>query len=329
VIRDALVRATDAGSALGRPLAAAWNRFFHHPEPVVGIALFRVLWGGCLLANWALLAPDLFTWLGDRGVLTRETARALTGPGRLDVFRVLPPGDGWVALVFALTVLASLGLAVGCFTRTSAALTFVGLVSIHHRDPLILHGGDTLLRALTFLLVFAPAGEAWSVDRWWARRRGAATAGPVLRAPWAQRLIQIQLALLYASTVGWKLLGSRWWDGTAVYYLTRLVEFERFPLPSLFDQLWAIRAMTWGSLLIEASLATLVWVPRFRYPVLVAGVGLHLGVEYTMNVPLFEWLMLAGLTTFVPSADVEAWARRLFARRRATLRPAWPGPPLP
>jgi len=319
VIREALGRALGAGSASGHRFIAAWNRFFHHPEPVTGIALFRALWGGCLLANWALLAPDLLTWLGDGGVLARETARALTGPGRLDVFLALPPGDTWVTLVFALTVFASLGLAVGCFTRMSAACAFVGLASIHHRDPLILHSGDTLLRVITFLLVFSPAGEVWSVDRWWARRRGTVAAGPVLRSPWAQRLIQIQIAVLYASTVMWKLLGSRWWDGTAVYYLTRLVEFERFPLPSLFDRLWAIRAMTWGALLIEASLATLIWVPRLRYPVLVAGACLHLGVEYAMNVPLFEWLMLAGLTTFIPPADVDALARRvqwLWGRRR-------------
>ena len=317
------------GQALGRRVAAAWNRFFHRPEPVTGIALFRILWGGCLLANWALLAPDLFTWLGERGVLSRETARALTGPGRLDVFQALPRGDGWVALVFAATALASLGLAVGCFTRTSAACAFVGLVSIHHRDPLILHGGDTLLRAVTFLLVFAPAGEAWSVDRWRARRRGTMPLGPVLHAPWAQRLIQIQVAVLYASTVGWKLLGPTWRDGTAVYYMTRLVEFERFPLPPLFDHLWAIRAATWGSLLVEAALATLVWVPRLRYPVLAAGAGLHLGVEYAMNVPLFQWLMLACLTLFVPPAHVAALARRVASRTRATCGATWPGPASP
>ena len=317
------------GQALGRRVAAAWNRFFHRPEPVTGIALFRILWGGCLLANWALLAPDLFTWLGEPGVLSRETARALTGPGRLDVFQALPRGDGWVALVFAATVLASLGLAVGCFTRTSAACAFVGLVSIHHRDPLILHGGDTLLRAVTFLLVFAPAGKAWSVDRWRARRRGTAPPGPVLHAPWAQRLIQIQVAVLYASTVGWKLLGPTWRDGTAVYYMTRLVEFERFPLPPLFDHLWAIRAATWGSLLVEAALATLVWVPRLRYPVLAAGAGLHLGVEYAMNVPLFQWLMLACLTTFVPPAHVAAVARRVAARTLGAPGRAWSGPNTP
>ena len=164
------------GRALGRWVAAAWNQFFHRPEPVTGIALFRILWGGCLLANWALLAPDLFTWLGERGVLSRGTARALTGPGRLDVFQALPRGDGWVALVFAATALASLGLAVGCFTRASAACAFVGLVSIHHRDPLILHGGDTLLRAVPFLLVPSstrpgPSGSSRSRSRCSTRRR--------------------------------------------------------------------------------------------------------------------------------------------------------------
>src|SRR5439155_1690438 len=185
------------GQALGRRVAAAWTRFFHRPEPVTGIALFRILWGGCLLANWALLAPDLFTWLCEPGVLSRVTALALTGPGRYESIQALLRGYG-----------------------------------------------------------------------------------------------------------------------TAVYNMTRLVEFERFPLPPLFDHLWAIRAATWGSLLVEAALATLVWVPRLRYPVLAAGAGLHLGVEYAMNVPLFQWLMLACLTTFVPPAHVAAVARRVASRTR-------------
>src|SRR5207245_9732155 len=100
-----------------------------------------------------------------------------------------------------------------------------------------------------------------------APTRGRLPPGPVLPPPCAQRLIQIQVAVLSASTVGRKLLGPTWRDGTAVYSMSRLVEFERFPLPPLFDHLWAIRAATWGSLLVEAALATLVWVPRLRYPV--------------------------------------------------------------
>jgi hypothetical protein len=303
--------------------ADGWDAFFHRPEPVTTLALFRILLGLLLLANWALLAPDVLTWLGERGVLSGATARRLTGEGRLDVFAVLPSTDAAVLAVFAATVLASAGLAVGYRTRWSAALAFAGMVSIHHRNTLVLNSGDTLLRALTFLLVFSPAGAAWSVDRWLARRGGDAAPGPVLAAPWARRLIQLQVAVLYVSTAWWKLQGTSWRDGTASYYILRLAEFQRFPLP--LEPLWvewlpATRLFTWASLAVELALGLLAWVPAARYAVLAAGACLHLGLEYALNIPLFQWLMLAALVTFVPPQDLARAGAWLAARARPPLR---------
>ena len=74
---------------------------------------------------------------------------------------------------------------------------FLCLNSIDQRNLLILHGGDTFLRCAGFFLMFAPAAAAFSLDRLIAIRRGK--QGPQIepRAPWAQRIIQIELSLLY------------------------------------------------------------------------------------------------------------------------------------
>jgi hypothetical protein len=302
---------------------AGWDAFFHRPEPVTTLALFRILLGLLLLANWALLAPEVLTWLGERGVLSGAAARRLTGEGRLDVFAALPPTDAAVLAVFGATVLASVGLTVGYMTRWSAVVAFVGMVSIHHRNTLVLNSGDTLLRVLTFLLIFSPAGAAWSVDRWLARRGGDPAPGPVLAAPWTRRLIQFQVALLYVSTAWWKLQGASWRDGTASYYVLRLVEFQRFPLP--LEPLWvewlpATRLFTWASLAVELALGLLAWVPAVRYPVLAAGACLHLGLEYALNIPLFQWLMLASLVAFVPPQHLARAGAWLAARAGAPAR---------
>jgi hypothetical protein len=306
---------------------SAWDGAVHRPEPVVGIALVRVLVGLVLLLNWALLSPDVLTWFGARGVLSSETARRLTGEGRLNVLAVLPPSDAWAMAFFWLTVLATLGLAAGYRTRWSTALTFLGLVSLHHRNPLILNSGDTLLRAVTFLLIFAPAGDALSVDRLVRRRRaGAAAPGPVLGPPWPRRLIQCQVALLYLSTAWWKLQGETWRDGTAAHYVLRLAEFQRFPLP--FESWWieslaVTRLLTWSSLGVELALGVLIWVPALRYPVLALGVAFHLALEYALNIPVFQWAMLACLVAFVPPADLVCAGRWLAARAgRAGPAPA-------
>jgi len=298
---------------LGR-LTAAWNSFFHQPEPVIGIAFFRILWGLALLLNWVLLGPDVLTWFGERGVLSSETARWLIGSGRLNLLAILPRSDAWAITLFSATALASVSLTVGFMTRASALVVFLGLVSMHHRNILILNSGDTLLRVVTFLLIFSPAGEALSVDRWRRARRGQAGEEPPWRSPWVRRLIQIQVAVLYLSAFLWKMQGAMWLDGTAVYYMSRLVEFQRFSLPFWFAHLWAVKVMTWGSLFVEFGLGVLVWIRPLRYPLLIAGALLHLGVEYTMNIPVFQWLMIISLTIFIEPAHLAAAAGRLRGR---------------
>jgi len=76
-------------------------------------------------------------------------------------------------------------------------------------------------------------------------------------------------------------------------------------VPVLFDHLWILNLLTWGTLAIEFSLWTLIWIKELRYYVLICGVALHLGIEWAMNVPLFGLLMIACYTNFVEAADLK------------------------
>lgn len=303
--------------ARARPVTARGRVPARHRALDDVVALFRVAFGLLVLANLAILAPDWLIWYGVEGVLSPEgAARVFPGP-RLDLLTVLPGGDRGVRAFFWVAVGAAVGLTVGCLTRTSALVVFLVLVSLAHRNPLILNGGDTLMRVVGFLLIFAPAGRALSVDRLWRTLRGRDDGTPPRAAPWVQRLIQIQVTVVYLSTVGWKAQGETWADGTALYYATRLVEFQRFPVPWLFEDLWVLRLLTWASLFAELALGTLVWIRELRYPVLLVGATLHLGIEYAMNIPVFEWVALACLGVFVEPADAEAALRQLGRRLAA------------
>jgi predicted DCC family thiol-disulfide oxidoreductase YuxK len=203
----------------------------------------------------------------------------------------------------------------GLFTRISGVLLFVLLITIHHRNPVILNSGDTLLRLATFYLIFTRAGDAFSLDRLIALARGRVSGPPRPRAPWAMRLIQIQLSFVYLYAFIWKAMGPMWLHGTAVYYTARLAEFWRFPVPYIFEHMWTIKLWTWSTLVIEFSLATLIWVKELRYWVLLAGLLLHAGIDYSMNIPLFGFIMISMYLTFIEPEDLE----RFFARARALL----------
>jgi hypothetical protein len=245
-----------------------------------------------------------------------DTLRKVAPGIRLNLFLILPQDDTWIRVFFWVCLMSAVFLTIGFLTRFNSIFTFVCLASLHQRNFYILHAGDTLLRVMGFFLMFAPAGMSFSVDRLWRIWRGKEGYEIQPRSPWAMRMMQIQTSMLYFSTFYAKTVGHEWIDGTALYFTTRLAEFRRFPIPAL--NAWIFKLATWSVLFVEFSLAVLVWIREFRYWILLLGLCLHLSIEYSMNVPLFQWIILAGYVMFIDPADLSrasAWLRQRVAKR--------------
>jgi len=304
---------------LGRK--ALWNDFFFEPIPAYSLGLFRIVFAAVILLDLCLLAPDALVWFGEKGTLPVNYATRLTGGIRVNALTWLPASDFSVECFFAFTFLSVILLLAGYKTRVASVLVWICLTSLHHRNTFILNSGDTLMRNLSFFLIFAPTDMAYSVDRYLRLKRGIEKPGVPLMAPWPLRLMQIQVSVMYLATVFWKLKGTMWLDGTAVFYITRLDEFKHYPTPLFMQSLWFSRLATWSSLAVELSMGTLIWVRRLKYPVLLAGVMLHLGLEYTMNVPVFQWVVLSSFILFVEPEDIARFVS-LVVRRREDTRSA-------
>ena len=76
--------------------------------------------------------------------------------------------------LFVIAGLFALALLVGWWTRLATAASWFLLTSLHARNPMVLQGGDTLLRLLLFWGLFLPLGRA---GRWTAWRRGGRPPG--------------------------------------------------------------------------------------------------------------------------------------------------------
>jgi len=295
-----------------RSLVHAWDTFFFSPQSPTPVALYRIFYGLLVVTTLALLHGDWLTWYGVNAFMRIETMHKVEPGIRLNLFLVMPQNDTWVQAFFWVFLLFAVFLTVGFLSRFSSIAVFLCLLSVHQRNLFILHSGDTLLRATGFFLMFAPAGAAISVDRLWRLRSGKEGLAIKPRSPWAQRMIQIQMSLAYLSTFLWKIRGSEWLNGTALYYTTRLAEFQRFPMPTLEPGI-ILRLATWSALFVEFAAGVLVWIRKLRYWVLLLGLCLHLFIEYSMNVPLFQWVIMATYVCFIDPADLSrawAWVRR-------------------
>jgi hypothetical protein len=290
-----------------RRLKDSWNEFFFKPQSPSPVCLFRILYGLIVIADLLMLRPEWLMWYGPHAFTTLATTYKIFRGPSMSLFEILPQTDLAVMIFFWVFLACAVMLTIGYMTRFTAVAVYLCLGSIHARNGFILNSGDTLMLVTGFFLMFAPSGAVLSVDHWLRVRHGKADAEPPLCSPWAQRMLQIQTAVVYFATFYWKTLGILWMNGTAVYYALRLEDFHRFPLPPLHN-MFLIKSLTWSTLAIEFALGVLIWFKELRYPVLLAGVCLHLGIEYAMNIPLFEWMIVATYVNFIEPEDLtRAW----------------------
>jgi hypothetical protein len=293
-------------------LVDAWNRFFFEPQSPVPIGLFRAIYGTLVVATLILLHPDWLAWYGPHAWVSLSTMHQLEPGLRLNLLSVLPQTNPWIEAFFWVFLASAVLLALGLFTRVNSVLVFVCLASMNQRNLYITHGGDTFLRVTGFFLMFAPAGAALSVDRLIRIRRGKGDSQVEPQSPWAQRMIQFELAIMYFASFCWKIEGIPWVQGTALYYVYHLNELQRFPVPQWLLRPTILKLGSWYALVLEFSLGVLIWVKEFRYPLLILGLLFHLTLEYSINTPMFQWDVLSAYVLFIDAGDLErarTWLR--------------------
>jgi hypothetical protein len=293
-----------------RYLIQITDRFFFEERNLEILGWVRILVSVFLLINLVNLAPNVLEFFGPHGPITPDAARAVIDPDVISLFYFLPASDATVVALFTLLIAQVIMLGVGIFTRFQALCVFILLTSFHHRNILIFDGEDVVFRLFVFFLILSPAGHYLSLDRLRKRshKDNIAPQFPV----WPLRLFQIEMTFIYASTAIEKMGGQEWLDGTALYYIYRLEEFERFPLPAaFFNEPIFFKTLTWMTVGTEAMIPIFLWFRELRLIGLVLGFGLHLSIEYQMNLNMFQWIMMTGLCTFLPGTTMYTRSKQL------------------
>ena len=282
----------------------AWRNFWFRPTPVFALGAVRMLFGAMVVLWTVSLVGDLDDFFSSYGVVPVQS-KSIHEWGLFEIWN----GDRALIIGWALLLLSAIALTVGWHSRLAAILVFVLILSFQFRNPYIFNSGDALLRLEALLLALAPSGAALSLDQ---RRATGKFWSAQMRAPWALRLLQIQLSLIYVSTFQVRMTGSKWPDGTALSYAFRLEDMLIIPLPQ-----WVVTSAplmniaTWGTLLLELAIGILVWNRRCRFYVLIAGVVLHTTILVTVAVGFFTPAMFVLYLAFVDPDAVRRLPRTL------------------
>lgn len=194
------------------------------------------------------------------------------------------------------------GFLIGLHTRTCGWITWIALVSIWHRNPLLLDGDDAILRMTLLYLIFAPCGNAFAID--------AIGKKPVDKFPiWPLRMIQLQLAIVYFVS-GWvKFQSQQWLDGSILQVILMHPQYSRWNFSLWVEQYWFTTILAWLSHIIrwwEILFPVLLWQRYTRCLCIVIGILFHLGLLVFMHLRWFPIIMLILYIALLPNT----WFRK-------------------
>lgn len=306
----------------GLRLWRGWDRFWFAEVSSSNLALIRVVLG-TLVTLWALtLLPSAGAFFSGSAIV--PDAHSNLGNG---VWTALG-GDPSVGLVYTLVaalIVAGACVAIGYRTRLATAVVFVCLISLERRNPYVFNAGDWLLRISFFYLLFADWGASFSVDR--RRRDPAGWATPATVSAWPLRMLQLQVSAVYLFGAWAKVRSTAWNDGTAFGIAVRISDVERFPfLGWTGTSITFSSALTYGVVALELALAIGVWWPRARPWLLLAGASMHLGIDLTIRVGFFSYVIITLYLAFLAPAIADRVIATI-ARRMTIVRSRW-GPAL-
>ena len=302
-----------------RAAARAWHRFWFRPASPADLAVARlVFFGGLTLfyaphrfAIWSEVTPALWQpiWLFDRfDIPVFSTPIVLT-----------------LEIIWKLSLLTS---AIGLMTTASIATSAVlgtYLLGLPHNFGQTYHFDAVLVLAF-WILAFSRAGDAWSVDALIRAARGRGRPKWSAEYRWPVQLVLVALSFVFFAAGFAKLTrtGLPWITSDHLALLLYRVQYHISDADPLVN--WGVALagtpgaaslMAFTTVLVETVYPIALFSRRLRAPMVLAGIGLIIGIRLLMG-PTFEHFLLIN-AFWVPWSRVMRWMRRAVPEYRPAL----------
>jgi predicted DCC family thiol-disulfide oxidoreductase YuxK len=278
------------------------------------LAVFRIGLALVILGDVIVRAMDLSAHYTDSGVLPRGALLENFGNVWHWSLYFMSGTAPFQALLMGLACLFAGLLLLGYKTRLMTVLSWIFLISIQSRNPMVLQGGDMLLHMLVFWSMFLPLGAYYSVD---SALDDSGQKKPKQIFSMGTLALYVQFLLFYWCSVMYK-TGYEWWgDGTAVYYALNAdhhaTAFGHFLLEYASPLL--LKALTYFTLLIEILGPAFLIFTRIsgkpRLFVILLFIGMHFGFSSALELGIFPWISSVYMLAFLPVWIWDSYEKKL------------------
>ncbi len=267
----------------------------------IGLAVFRILYGIVLLME----AIHLFYF------------RHLT----FDYVPYLEKAEIDFSIPILLWMVSIILIIFGAFTRFATILNYLlTVIIIGTMKTFEYHVFYTYL-GLNFLLIFLPISQQLSLDRSFLKLKYSSARFQYNPPTKVSQLyyffpLVMGIAFVYFDSIFYKFTSPLWLNGLGMWKPANLPMISHFDLSFLSQTEFLIKGLGFLTLIFELVFIFFFWNKKFRIPLLIIGVGLHLGILIEFPIPFFALSVIGLYSLLVP---IRFWRFFKIKKRDSSL----------
>jgi hypothetical protein len=268
------------------------------------LAALRIGVAAVLLVDLAYRARDLGAFYTDQGILSREGRMNLAirycEPWWMSL-HMLHGSWAWALLLAVVAAFAAIALLIGWRTKLALAVSWLLLYSIQARFPMLLQGGDVLLRCALVWMFFLPLDEKWSIGK---RANPPRDSNAISSLAVVGLLVQLGSMYFFSAL----LKTSPMWIGefSATYYALSIDHFTKPLGYALLGHPRLLACLTFGAIVLEFCGPLFMFEPVarrwWRWLIPSSFIAFHFGLYLTMDLGTFPWICIICWVAFLPRA---------------------------
>lgn len=299
-----------------------WNQFWFDSVSLYPLACMRILLCGNMFYIYLVRLIYNIDFYQEGSVIPRALALDMIPQFVRPVFAWFFWPDSMAYLVHVVFVVLLFLLTIGLAPRFLFLLTWILHMGFIQRNYAVLFGADPISAVFLFYLSFTQCSKVLSVKSLLFKKKKNLGAGMTsvsgemstgLLTPVFFRLIQIQIAVIYAYTGLEKLKGASWWDGTALWSVFANQQMVIFDMSFMRNFPLVISVITFMTVLWEIYWPVMISIRKLRYWWLVMGFLFHVGIGYLMALWGFSLVMLSTYFLFLEPRHIKNILKKLSA----------------
>ncbi|MDR6372558.1 putative DCC family thiol-disulfide oxidoreductase YuxK/uncharacterized membrane protein YphA (DoxX/SURF4 family) [Chryseobacterium bernardetii] len=206
----------------------------------------------------------------------------------------------------------------GLFTRLATIINYlmtiilIGSINTYEYHMFYAYLG------INFLMIFLPISRNLSLDRLINKLKYSNTRfnyDPPKKVNALSYLIPIFIgvAFVYFDSIFYKSTSSYWTKGLGVWYPTSFPFTNFFSIPEVLDQEYLMLFLGYLTLIFELLFIFTFFRKKWRVPLLIIGLGLHLGISICYPIP---WFGLGMCSIYLLMVPVACWEKLFTVNRK-------------